>query len=222
MKSLISVLLVVIFLHISAGLLAQTFGLKGGYTLSDLLLKEDGESVSDEFGMKSGFHFGPTLEWEISEGAGFETALLLTTKGIKMDETETYEGISYSSNAKVNLYYLDIPLMGKLYADVGNARIYGMLGPYVGIGLSGKTKVEEKGGSETYDEEWDIEWGSGDEDDLKRLGFGMAVGGGVEINSLIFEFSSHFGLNNISPQSDYDMVARNRTFMFSVGYKFHQ
>ena len=139
-----------------------------------------------------------------------------------MDESESYEGITYSASAKVNLFYLDIPVYGKLYADVGQTRIYGMAGPYIGIGLGGKTKVEGSGGGESYNEESSIEWGSDETDDLKRVGLGLAVGGGIEVNSFLFEFTSHFGLNNISPQADYDIVARNRAFMFSLGYKFHK
>ncbi|QIA07754.1 porin family protein [Draconibacterium halophilum] len=222
MNILKRLLTVVLFTTFTSFLFAQTIGIKAGYTLSDLLLKEDGESVSDEFDMRSGFHIGPTFEWGIGEGAGIETALLITTKGVKTNESELFEGIAYSSKSKVNLWYLDIPVFGKLYADVNKSRIYGMLGPYFGIGLSGKTKVEEKGGTESFNEEWNIVWGPDEDDDLKRLGLGLAVGGGVEINSFLFEFTAHFALNNISPQTDYDMVARNRSFMFSVGYKFHK
>lgn len=222
MKTFSRLLILSVFTILTGSLFAQTIGVKAGYTLSDLLLKEDGESASDDFNMRSGFHLGPTFEWSINEGASIETALLLTTKGIKLDESESYEGITYSSEAKVNLWYLDIPVYGKLYADVGETRIYGMIGPYIGIGLSGKTKMEESGGGENYSDDWDIEWGDSEDDDLKRLGLGLAVGGGIEVNSFLFEFTSHLGLNNISPQSDYDIVARNRAFMFSVGYKFRK
>ncbi|WP_319480350.1 porin family protein [uncultured Draconibacterium sp.] len=222
MKTSTRLLVLAVFIVFSCSLFAQTIGVKAGYTLSDLFLEEDGESASEDFSMRSGFHLGPVFEWDINEGAGIETALLLTTKGIKMDESESYEGITYNAKANVNLWYLDIPVYGKLYADVGQTRIYGMAGPYIGIGLSGKTKMEESGGSENFSEEWGIEWGDSEEDDLKRLELGLAVGGGIEVNSFFFEFTSHFGLNNISPQSDYDVIARNRAFMFSLGYKFRK
>lgn len=198
MKTFTRFFVVAVFTVLSCSLFAQTIGVKTGYTLSDLFLEEDGESASDNLSMRSGFHLGPTFEWDINEGSGIETALLLTTKGIKLDGSGVFEGISYNTNVKVNLWYLDIPVYGKLYADVGQTRIYGMAGPYIGIGLSGKAKMEESGG-ESYEEEWDIAWGDSEDDDLKRLGLGLAVGGGVEFNSFLFEFTSHFGLNNISP-----------------------
>ncbi|WP_372650168.1 porin family protein [Draconibacterium sp.] len=222
MKTFTRLLGLAAFTAFSCSLFAQTIGIRAGYTLSDLFLEEDGESASENFSMRSGFHLGPTFEWDINEGAGIETALLLTTKGIKLDESESFEGITYSSEAEVNLWYLDMPVYGKLYADVGQTRIYGMAGPYIGIGLNGKAKMEESGGGENYSDEWDIAWGDSEDDDLKRLGLGLAVGGGIEFNSFLFEFTSHFGLNNISPQANDDIVARNRAFMFSVGYKFHK
>lgn len=222
MKRLVRLLAMVLLTTSAGSLFAQTIGVKAGYTLADMLIEEEGEIISEELEMRSGFHFGPTFEWGIGEEAGIETALLITTKGKRTNELETFEGISYRSNSKVNLWYLDIPVLGKLYADVGQTRIYGMAGPYVGIGLSGITKMEETVGSENYDEEWDIVWGPDEDDDLKRLGLGLAVGGGVEVNSFLFEFTAHFALNNISPQSDYNIVVRNRSFMFSLGYKFHK
>ena len=221
MKTFTRLVVMAAFTCFSVGLFAQTIGIKAGYTLSDMLIKEEGEIISEPLEMRSGLHLGPTFEWPIGEGAGIETALLLTTKGIKMNESDSFEDVPYSINSTIKLWYLDIPVFGKLYTDVNNIKIYGMLGPYVGIGLNGKTKVDETVGSESYDEEYDIVWGSGENDDLKRLGLGLAVGGGVEVNSFLFEFTAHFALNNISPQADYDMVARNRLFMFSLGYKFH-
>ena len=212
----------VLGLLLANSLLAQTIGVKAGYTLSDMLIEDDGEIITENLDMRSGFHLGPTFEWGISDGAGIETALLITTKGIQLNESETFEGISYSVNSEVNLWYLDIPVFGKLYADVNDIRIYGMAGPYFGIGLSGKTKINESVGGVGNNEEQDIVWGPDNDDDLKRLELGLAVGGGMEVNSFLFEFTGHFGLNNISPQSDYDMVVRNRSFMFSVGYKFHK
>ncbi|SEU01017.1 Outer membrane protein beta-barrel domain-containing protein [Draconibacterium orientale] len=222
MKTLVQVLTAILLSTITSTVFAQTIGIKAGYTLSDMLIKEDGEIMNEALNMRSGLHFGPTFEWGIGEGAGIETALLLTTKGIKMNESESFESIAYSINSKVNLWYLDIPVFGKLYTNLNGIKVYGMFGPYIGIGLNGKTKVEETNGTENFSEEWDIVWGANEDDDLKRLGLGLAVGGGIEVSSFVVEFTSHFGLNNISPQADDDVVARNRSFMFSLGYKFRK
>lgn len=199
---------------------SQIFGLKAGYTLSDMLVKDENGSLADQMSMRSTFHFGMTSEFPVNDNFSIETVLLLANKGASIEESETYENMTFSTKADINLFYLDIPVYAKAYADVNKIRFYGMLGPYVGVGLSGTLKMEGSAGPELYSEEEDISWGSGDEDDLKRLAFGIALGVGAEVNSFRFEFSSHLGLSNLSPHSEYDMTLKNRTFMFTAGYKF--
>ena len=199
---------------------SQTFGLKAGYSLSDMLMKDGGDNVSDELSARSGFHFGPTMEFEINENFSIETAFLFTTKGISMSESESVDNVTFSSDLELNLFYMDIPVYAKAYVDFGSVRLYGMLGPYVAAGLTGKIKMEGSAGPGLYSEEDDISWGSGEEDDLKRLAAGIALGGGVHVHSLLFEVSTHLGLSNLSPHSEYDLIAKNRLFMVTVAYSF--
>ena len=212
------VFLLLIFITFSTD--AQKIGVKVGYSLSDMLLKDDGDNVSDELSAKSGFHFGPTIEFEMNDNFCIETALLFTTKGISVSESETFENISFTTEAELNLFYVDIPVYAKAYIDAGNVKLYGMLGPYVGIGISGKSKMEGSIGPELYSEEDDISWGSDEDDDLKRFETGIALGLGMNLNSFLFEVSTHMSLSNISPQSEYDMIAKNRLFLITVGYQF--
>jgi len=213
MKTFTRLVAMLAFTFFSVGLLAQTIGIKAGYTLSDMLIETDGEILTEPLDMRSGFHFGPTFEWGINEGAGIETVLLMTTKGIKVNQTETVDDMWYSASSKVNLWYLDISVFGKLYTNVNDIKLYGMCGPYLGVGLSGKIKSENGR---------DMVWGSDEDDDLQRLGLGLGVGGGFEFNSFLIEFTAHFALNNIAPKANPDVTMRNRSFMFSLGYKFHK
>lgn len=213
MKTVMQLLAVLVFVTLAGSVFAQTIGIKAGYTLSDMLIEEGGEIMTEQLDMRSGFHFGPTFEWGIKENAGIETALLITTKGIKITESETVDEFWYRTHSNVNLWYLDVPVFGKLYFNVNDIKGYGMLGPYFGVGLSGKIKSEE---------DRDIVWGPDEDDDLQRLELGLGIGGGFEFNSFLFEFTSHFMLNNISPEANSDVTMRNRSFMFSLGYKFHK
>ena len=213
MNTVTQMLAVLVFVTLAGSVFAQTIGIKAGYTLSDMLIEEGGEIMTEQLDMRSGFHFGPTFEWGIKEGAAIETALLITTKGIEINESETVGDSWYNTPSEVNLWYLDVPVFGKLYTNVNDIKIYGMLGPYFGFGLSGKIKSEEN---------IDIVWGPDEDDDLQRLGLGLGVGGGFEFNSFLIEFTGHFMLNNISPKANSDVTMRNRTFMFSLGYKFHK
>ncbi|HYQ59393.1 MAG TPA: outer membrane beta-barrel protein [Draconibacterium sp.] len=213
-------LMILLLSTLTGSLCAQTFGIKAGYTLSDLLVKDGDENLSYDFSMVSGFHMGPTLEIGLFDGFSLETALLFTTKGVKVNTIEFTEGVSLSSKSKVNTIYLDVPLYMRVYRDVGKTEIYALAGTFLGWGLTGKSKMDPGSGGDLYSLENDITWGADDDDDFKRLEVGLGVGGGMVLNSFIIEYSAHFGLNNIAPGTDANTTLKNRAFMFSVGYKF--
>jgi opacity protein-like surface antigen len=208
MKIFVKILIVAMMLSASANTFAQVLGVKAGLNLSNVLAKDDNKTYSDDNKMKPGFHLGVTAEIPFEEMFSFETGLLFTQKGYKYESSfmgTTYEGT-------LNLNYIEIPLNGKVSYDMGSAKIYGLLGPYVGFGLSGKYKND--------DEDSKVDWGSDeDEDDFKRLDFGLNVGAGVEIDALTVGISYGLGLANISPYSDGGYKVNNRVLAISIGYK---
>ena len=209
-------LVLVIVFSMAKETFAQSFWIKGGLNLSNILEKDNDDTYSEDYKMKPGFHFGATAEFPLNEMFSFETGLLLSTKGTKMSEDED----DYSMESKVNLYYLDIPLNAKASYDIGGAKLFGTFGPYIGMGLSGKSKYEVTYDGETETEEETLEWGSDeDNDDVKRFDFGLAVGAGVEIKSFQIGLNYSFGLANISPDSNDGYKINNRVLGISVGYK---
>lgn len=214
MKNLLKLFVVVALSIIVTETSAQKFGAKAGLNLSTLVVKDNSDTYSDNFKMKPGFHLGATAEFPINETFAFETGLLLSTKGTKEDYSES--GYDYSS--VVNLYYVDIPLTAKAYYKIGSVNIFGLLGPYIGIGLSGKTKYQETG-SDDYTET--VNWGNDSEnDDLKRLDFGLTFGAGVVISSFKVGLSYNLGLKNISADTGDGFKINNRILGISLGYKF--
>lgn len=208
MKNLMKLFVVVIALTISTGSVAQEFGIKAGLNLANMLVKDDDETYSDDLDMKPGFHLGVTAEFPIADMFSFETGLLFSQKGYKFELNMFGESWEYT----LTLNYLEIPLQGKLNYDLGGAILYGQLGPYVGIGLTGKFKFD--------DEEEDVEWGSDEEEhDFKRLDFGLSVGAGVQISNFTIGASYGLGLMNISPYSDDGYKENNRVIGISIGYK---
>jgi hypothetical protein len=221
MKYLVKLFVVVIAFTMTTELFAQNFGFKAGLNLSNMLAKDDEDTYSDDFKMNPGFHLGATAEFPLAEMISFETGLLLSTKGFKISEEETFFGETIKTEMKMNLLYLDVPLTAKATFDLGGAKIYGVFGPYAGLGLTGKIKVEATFDGETLTEEEDILWGSDeDESDLKRLDFGLIMGAGVEINSIQIGLTYGLGLANISPVTDGGSIINNRVLGLSVGYKF--
>jgi len=146
--------------------------------------------------------------------------LLLSTKGTKTSTKETNTGVIIESKGSLNLVYLDIPLTAKAYYNIGASKIYGVFGPYIGFGLSGKSKSEIKIIGVTETDEQDVNWGSGDSDDLKRLDYGLTVGAGMEFNSFLIGLSYNLGLANISAVTDDGQKIKNKVFGLSIGYKF--
>ncbi len=197
---------------------AQIFGLKAGLNLSNMLEKDDDNTYNSYYKMNPGFHIGATVDVPFNDFLSFESGLLLTTKGLKYEDE--IRGVNVTE--KSNLYYLDIPLTLKAFHDYRRGlKIYGAIGPYIGVGLSGKFKVtvEYQGNEETAEK--DVKWGSDeDEDDLKRLDMGLTFGGGVEINSITIGISGDLGLSNIFADQDFGVTSKNRVLKFSVGYRF--
>lgn len=221
MKYLVKLFAVVIVFTMTTEIFAQNIGVKGGLNLSTMLMKDNDDTYSDDYKMNPGFHIGVTAEFPLTEIFSFETGLLLSTKGFKISEEETIFGSTIKTEGKMNLFYLDIPLTAKASLDLGGAKIYGVFGPYLGVGLSGNTKSKVSFNGESETDEEDIKWGS-DEDkhDLKRLDYGLTIGAGVEINSLQIGLTYGYGLANISSFTDDGAKINNRVLGISVGYKF--
>ena len=210
----LSLIIITIFLHYQMN--AQNICIKGGLSLSNLLDKDDDDTYSNDYTMKPGFHIGATVDLPINDFLSFEPGLLYSMKGTKYEEEEL--NIDYMF--KVTTHNVDVPLTAKASYDFGGGlKMFGALGPYVGIGLAGKAKetIEFQGDKESN--ETDIEWGNDDDsDNLKRLDLGMTFGAGVEINSVLIAISYDLGLANISSYQDQGATIKNRVLRFSVGY----
>lgn len=196
-----------------------SYVVKGGLNLSSMLFKGD-ESSSVDVKSKPGYHLGITAEYPVSKIVVFETGILFSNKGVKSNGENIYSGDIYKYNSTMNLLYLEIPLTAKTYFNVGHSKIFGALGPYIGLGLSGKSKGEAVFRGETNSYEQDINWGSSHEDDLKRLDYGLTAGAGLEISSIQIGLSYNLGLANIPTITDNVLKLKNRVVGLSIGYKF--
>jgi hypothetical protein len=211
MKKILTLCLTVFLLGAVTETYAQTFGIKGGLNLANQFAKDDDDTYNDDNKMKLGFNIGVTLDIPISDVVSFETGLIASSKGVKV------EGEGYESTG--SLLYADIPLTAKFSFEMNrDSKFYIAAGPYVGFGLSGKNKFKVDGEDE---DEADVEWGSDvEKHDLKRLDFGAQVNLGVELSGLQIGAGYGLGLANISPNDEDGFKLTNRVISVTVGYRF--
>lgn len=201
---------------------AQSIHLKGGLNLANMSF--DGDWFDDDDpSWKAGFILGATVEFPITSMLSLETGMLFASKGYKFELKESGDDFEFKAEETMNLLYVDIPITGKALFSAGDANIFLTAGPYVGVGLTGTIKGEYKetsnGESASESFEQDIDWGSGDDDDLKRLDFGLLLGAGVEFGSLTIGAAYGMGLANISPHDGFEI--KNKTISLTLGYKIN-
>ena len=171
-----------------------------------------GLNIADvsELDSRIGFHVGVVGSYGFSNefnGAYANAGALISLKGGQLD---------YGSILKANLdaYYLEIPIhIGYKHSLSENFAIFGEFGPYIGIGLFGKSKIESEEESisvDTFSEDGGV----------KRFDMGLGFKLGVEINKLIpISVGYDFGLANINNDNDGGSI-KNSNLTISIGYKF--
>jgi hypothetical protein len=225
MKLVYKLFIVVVALALSTLTYAQSFeikpGIRAGLNLTKMMDKDDDQIYSDDYNLKPGFQMGPIVEIKLTKLLAIETGLLLSTKGYRYKNTETYGGVSYKYTETASLVYFDCPITAKLNFQLGELTLYGALGPYIGVGLSGKYKSKSSGGGNTETDSEPIKWGSDpDVDHLKRPDVGLYAGAGVELKNLQFGLSYQLGANNILADTGNGAKAANRVLAFTAAYKF--
>jgi opacity protein-like surface antigen len=198
MKRSIICLIVIVFALSATTVQAQIrIGATGGLNVTKLVY--DGPDLDS----KASIHIGAIGEYEIMDGLSAQSGLIISGKGGK----SSFLG----DKIVTSLTYLDIPLHAIYKYDLGSLSIYGKSGFDIGIGVAGKYKYDG--------EKESINWGSGDNDDLKRIQLGFYIGAGVELmDNLQLGLGYNWGLNDISASGTGDV--KNRVFTISATYFF--
>lgn len=220
MKYFLTVSIVILSLVLVNKNYAQTLKVKAGLNLSKMYFKDNDRAYNSDIKLNPGFLIGPSTEFKINNSFTFETGLLLSTKGYKYNNNFDSDGISVTEKDITNLYYIDIPINFNAKFPIGNVKVYGLLGPYIGIGVIGKSKKEISYLKESTITKTKLKWGSGITNSYKRLDYGITIGTGVEIKALQIGISYALGLANIASTTNNGYKANNRVISLSLGYKF--
>ena len=179
--------------------------------------------------MLTTFNVGVMGRFGLSETLDLETGLLFTGRGSKA-ETYWNGGADYVK-AKFNPYYIEIPLNLVLNVPMENSTsLFFNAGPYVAMGVAGKSKLETSIGPIETKSERDIEFTNDDpatteEEDasysrLRRFDYGVNIGAGFDLKSVILKANYGIGLrdiNSLKPISGEEDKNMYRTISISVG-----
>ena len=131
------------------------------------------------FDTKAGFHAGARMFFDLphaADGVYANAALLFTLKGFQIDW-----GII---SDKTNAFFAEIPVhIGYKHSVNHDFAVFGEVGPYVGLGLFGKSKSDSDY-DEDEDDYFEIEETSNKTFDLmKRFDLGAGLRVGIELNN---------------------------------------
>ena len=212
----VKTIIMVFMVLVGYNLIGQTFGVKGGFNLSNMMNKDNDFKYSEEYKAKPGFNVGVTLDMPITDPIVFQTGIILDTKGYKRNYTDN--NIKYEIN--LSPYYIDIPLHIKYTLELNNIKPYLSAGPYLGVGVSGKvTQKTIIAGISSTDSEA-INWGNDDNANLKQFDGGIDFGAGLEFGNIYVGAEYSLGLANICVQPDNGQKINNRLLSISIGYRF--
>ena len=202
--------------------------IEGGLNLANISTQSNG-SV-DKARVLPSFHAGIGGTFGISKVFDLESGIFLSGKGAK---TETYFSQSTTDNyvkAKFNPFYLEIPLYGNLNFPMDKtSSFFAGAGPYLGIGLFGKTKVETNFLGSTSTSKSDIKFNNDDPttsqqedasfDKVKRFDYGLNFHAGFDLDKIILKVNYGLGLAKINSTgtNNADDKNKHRVLSFSVG-----
>jgi len=214
-------------LFICANANAQLFYAQGGLNLANITKTNDGHTEKNN--MLATFNAGFMGRFGLSKTVDLESGLLLTGRGSK---AETYfNGGNDYVKTKFNPLYVELPLNLVIVAPLDKTSgIFFNGGPYIAIGVGGKSTSDSKIGPITSSSSSSIKFSNDDpftsqQDDaaynkLKRFDFGLNVGGGFQFEHLLLKVNYGIGLAKInSTESDNTVNDKNkyRTLSFSLG-----
>lgn len=220
MRNLLFILFTVFALTFTSESFAQKIFIKAGLSYSSQLFKSDIKAYGKGISWKQGFSLGATASIPITKIFSLETELSLENKGYKQSQKQGAALDVTDVKNIVNLYYLEFPLDAKVLIDKGKMKFFGVLGPYIGLGLWGKTKSNYLFRGEPRTENKIINWGSNSvTDNYNKFDFGLNAGVGIEYKSFQIGLGYSLGLLNISPNSNAGQEINNKTINIYLAYK---
>lgn len=221
------VVLMAAFIGVGFMVKAQLVYVQGGVNFANIT--KDNEGNVQDANMLTTFNVGLLFRPGLSEVVDIESGLLLSGQGSK---SETYfNGGNDYVKAKFNPLYLQLPV--NLVVNIplqSSTKLFAYAGPYVAMGVGGKSKVESKFGIIETSSSSSIKFNNDDPttsaqegaayDRLKRFDAGANFGAGLQLSGFILKANYGLGLtkiNSTQTNNSDDQKNKYRTLSVSIG-----
>ena len=206
------------------------FGIKGGLNLSYLSIDREG---IPKHNVKPGPNIGVAVTYPLSELLSIQSGLSVASKGTKIEGKAPMgfeDGLLYATTdagLTSQQWYLQVPVLLEYGIRVSTeTKILVNAGPYFAWGFAGKTKLT---GDIIYGDM--IEFSTLDYDTfgdrgLERYDAGIAAGIGIDLGEVIIGLNYELGLRDIGPKVEsfapfyYSSSYKNRNVFLSFEHRF--
>ena len=176
-------------------------GVKAGINLAS---QSTGSDDGDDAGLKSlrGIVAGVFATLPVTSWLDVQPEVLYSVKGSSFEDT----GI----RSDVLVDYLEVPLLARFSIRGGRIGYYVAGGPFTAFRMRARTRTVFPGATEEID--------IGDE--VQRLDYGLAAGGGVEFGALVVDGRYTHGLKDVDKDTSDSIKVTNRSVSITLGFRF--
>lgn len=203
--------------------------IQGGVNFANISTSNSGSTQNSN--MLTTFNAGIMARSNSTEPIALEAGLLLKGKGAKSNTYLTSSSDDNYVKTTFNPLYLELPINFVLRLPLESKNnIFLNAGPYVAMGIAGKSKMETKFLGVVSNTTSDIKFNNDDPstsqqedasyDKLKRFDYGVNVGAGFDVGKVIIKANYGLGLAKInSTETDNSSNNKNkyRTVSVSLG-----
>ena len=199
-----------LFLLASLSTVAQTeLAVHAGYNHNTASVDIAGKKQST--GYLPGIHIGGRIKTGFEPPLYFVGMLSYNLRGFVLKPS-----VGDTSRLEARIHYIDIaPMLNYDFKLNANNKIGIIVGPAIGVALSGKQKITEDGA--TRNEQMKLSFSN----NYGYVNVGIQAGLNYQFNKMFLEGTYHLGVTSINNNEEFDDTnIKNRGFAISLGYWF--